>query len=469
MLMLFSALLIVLASVFPFVVLDQPVINWFLLIMADVVIIFGGWIFKKDFLEKNLFSPRTIFSGLTILHFGFPSILLSYENSFVTKANYDYIESAIILILLALIFYYFGFKFIYGKTKHIKLSEKPSSFNYIKVRNVIFVLLVVGYIARIYIIVSGGYFQLARATQAEELKGVYYSIFYMVEVFPLYALCLATIVLWSKREQKSDRKWIITTSVLIISELLYWLISGRKEQTIMAFLYPLIVYNILTLKLPSKKIVITSVVFLILYFPLNSYYRYLLSVSELGGANPIEVITNPAFLFELSQFEDVNPQESGSLIERINLMEPVAGCIGIIDQGKWGGVPGEDYFALVYSIIPRFLWESKPEFHYGNEFGHLIGMLYPKDFKTSISVTFIGEAYLNFNFFGVFIISFLGIFFGFFYKQIFISKNYEIWLFVYLAILPTLLYFGGTFTLYFAGLLKLVPFIYLIGLYCTKK
>ena len=113
--------------------------------------------------------------------------------------------------------------------------------------------------------------------------------------------------------------------------------------------------------------------------------------------------------------------------------------------------------------------EGKPEFHFGNEFGYLSGVIYPNDFVTAISVTFIGEAYLNFKYAGIIVLGFFGLFFAYFYKKIFSSKKYHIWLFVYLTILPTLLYFGGSFTLYFAGLLKIVPFSYLIGRYCTKK
>ena len=208
---------------------------------------------SKDFLEKNLFSPRSIFSGLTVLHFGIPSILLSYENSFVNKSNYDYINTAIFMILISLIFYYLGFKYIYGNTKHIKLADLTTYFNESRIKRAIIGLYIVGYISRVFIILSGGYFQISRATQVEDLKGPFYSIFYTFEEFPLYALCLASIALWAKRDKSTKRTWSILTIVIASTELLYWLISGRKEQTLMAFIYPLIIYNITTLKLPSKK------------------------------------------------------------------------------------------------------------------------------------------------------------------------------------------------------------------------
>lgn len=467
--MLVIGVLVVLASIYPFAVLEKPVLNWFLLFTADAVIITAGWIFKKDFLEKNLFSPRSIFSGLTILHFGFPSILLSYKNSFVNKAMYADINSAILMVLISLLFYYWGYKYVYGKTKHLKLADVTPSFNETRITKTIIGLLIAGYISRFLIIISGGYFQISRATQVEDLKGPFYSIFYTVEEFPLYALCLAAIALWAKRESRTKRKWSFITLTIGLSELLYWLISGRKEQTIMAFLYPFIVYNIMTLKLPSKKVILTFIIFLMLYFPFNFYYRYLLQAGGLGAVNPIEVLTNPEFLGQLTEFEDMNQNESGGLLERINLMESITGAVSIKNHGKWESFPGENYVSAVYSIVPRFLWPGKPEFHYGNEFGHAVGILYPRDDITSISVTFIGEAYLNFSFAGVVVIGFFGIFFAYFYKLIFSSKNYLTWLFVYLTILPTLLYFGGTFTLYFGGLIKLVPFSYLIGYYCSKK
>jgi hypothetical protein len=469
MFFLFSILFFVLLSVSPFFIFNQPVINWFLLIMANIVIITGAIIFKMDFKENNLFSPRSIFVGLTILHFGLPSILLSYENSFVNKSNYDFINTAILMIFLSLISYYLGFKYIFGNTKHFKLSNITSYFNEARIKTTILMLYIVGYSARIFIIISGGYFQISRATQVEDLKGPFYSIFYAVEEFPLQALCLSSIVLWAKKDKSTKRFWVFLTIAIASTELLYWLISGRKEQTLMSFIYPLIVYNIMTLKLPSKKVIISFLIFVMLYFPFNYYYRFLIQAGQLGSVNPIELITNPEFLSQLTKFEDTNTNASGNFLDRINLMESVAGAVSIKEQEKWNKIPGQDYIEVLYAFIPRFLWKNKPEFHFGNEFGYLSGVIYPNDTITAISVTFIGEAYLNFKFAGALVLGFFGLFFAYFYKKIFSSKRYLVWLYVYLTILPTLLYFGGSFTLYFGGLIKIVPLSYLIGTFCIKK
>lgn len=57
----------------------------------------------------------------------------------------------------------------------------------------------------------------------------------------------------------------------------------------------------------------------------------------------------------------------------------------------------------------------------------------------------------------------IGLIFGLIYKQTRVSRRSETALLVYAIMLPTVLYIGGTFALYFGGLLKTLPFYYLIG------
>lgn len=53
------------------------------------------------------------------------------------------------------------------------------------------------------------------------------------------------------------------------------------------------------------------------------------------------------------------------------------------------------YIHLLYSVIPRFLWNSKPENKTANEFGKAYRFIDKNDFLTSINIPLISEAKLN--------------------------------------------------------------------------
>jgi hypothetical protein len=53
------------------------------------------------------------------------------------------------------------------------------------------------------------------------------------------------------------------------------------------------------------------------------------------------------------------------------------------------------YVHILYSIIPRFLWNNKPENKTPNDFGRAYGFIGKNDFQTSINIPIISEAKLN--------------------------------------------------------------------------
>jgi hypothetical protein len=52
---------------------------------------------------------------------------------------------------------------------------------------------------------------------------------------------------------------------------------------------------------------------------------------------------------------------------------------------------------------------------------------------------------------------------GLLYRQTLRSPRRETWLLVYASALPVILYVGGTFALTFGGLVKILPFVYVVG------
>lgn len=74
----------------------------------------------------------------------------------------------------------------------------------------------------------------------------------------------------------------------------------------------------------------------------------------------------------------------------------------------WGG---ETYGHIPFIFIPRVLWPDKPSRHLWHKFGHVYGYLGKEDKSTSVSVTYLAEAYMNFGFPGMYTVAFgFGIF-----------------------------------------------------------
>lgn len=60
----------------------------------------------------------------------------------------------------------------------------------------------------------------------------------------------------------------------------------------------------------------------------------------------------------------------------------------------WGG---ETYQHIPFMFIPRFLWPDKPSRHIWNKFGREYGYLSSDDYGTSVGVSYLAEAYMNFG------------------------------------------------------------------------
>ncbi|NBY19143.1 O-antigen polysaccharide polymerase Wzy [bacterium] len=68
---------------------------------------------------------------------------------------------------------------------------------------------------------------------------------------------------------------------------------------------------------------------------------------------------------------------------------------------------GESYSALPFIFIPRFLWPDKPSRHIWNLYGRTYGIIGKDDYQTSVGVSYLAEAYMNYGFVGMYTVAFL--------------------------------------------------------------
>jgi hypothetical protein len=414
-------------------------------------------------LVGQAFAPSAIYAYLFALHFGLPALIVAAgQYEWENEVNRQYLVPALLYVAIAWLAFQVGHR-LAGEAMpalRARAGEAVPVFEWSAIRVVwaCIALAVVGFAIRFYIIRSDAYFQVTRGQQGE-LEGPLFALVRMIELFPMYALCIAAIARWSPI---GDRGLTRLFWVLLALEALYWIPTGRKEQSILAFLLPLIVRYLMTgrfLKLPG---ILAAAAALAVFFPVIHYYRVGLELGVFASGDIIGTLSAGASLLEDSASQsDLSPFEV--VLNRLSLIESVTACVRLIDSAEWAPFYGQSYADLVVGLVPRVLWPDKPGFHYGTEFGRAAGFIGGDDWLTSISVTFPGEAFLNFGWGGVAAMGVIGAVFGVLYRMHRISRRPRAWLLLYVIALPSVLYVGGTFALHFGGLAKLLPALFLLA------
>jgi hypothetical protein len=265
------------------------------------------------------------------------------------------------------------------------------------------------------------------------------------------ALMLLAIWYWGPLALGEYRKRFMLYAMWC-AELFYWLPTGRKEDIILTVVSPLIVRYLWTKRMVNWRYALLIVAGIIVLFPASHYYRLAVDLwGEAGIPFDQRIFTALEAANDNDLLGDLAPGQV--LLGRLSLVEPVAASVRLVDEGAWSLQLGASYSSFLIGLVPRALWADKPTFSYGTEFGHRSGILDTGDDVTSISVTLFGESFLNFGVAGALVSLCIGVIFGVIYRW-FRNSRREDALFLYVASLKVVVYVGGTFTLYFLGLVK---------------
>jgi hypothetical protein len=442
-----------------------------LLIVASLTIFYCLGVLRFEAKSKRLAAPLSLYAGLLIVHFAFPAAMFAFDpaHSFFNADNSDFAAVAMLYVLASFIGFQMGAWFIEYWPAHsfvIMRNSSTEEWRSAKVILIAVVISVIGWLARVHIIQSDAYFQVTRTFQGE-LEGPFYAWIRFAEMLPLHILLLLAVHVWHPVHIRSTG-WVYGYAAVLIAEFSYWIPTGRKEEPILILLLPMMIRYLQRRKLPSVATILSFGVFVIALFPISHFYRWAIeSYGGLGqdvfstaevGISIMDGATNETFenVFGISIFQ--------SILRRLALIEPVSACLRLIDTGQWQLFLGQSYADGIVGVIPRAIWPSKPDFHYGTEFGHSSGLLENYDSLTSISVTFIGESFLNFAWLGVIPLVLMGAIFTFIYTQMDRTAHKQTWALIYAVTLPTILFCGGTFALYFGGILKTWTLFYFLAI-----
>lgn len=349
-------------------------------------------------------------------------------------------------------------------TRIFPFLHKRSSF-YINSRRVTILIIIfalTGTLGRFLIIKEGLYFQWARSIGRSDTS----TWLFMLEKIPFYALVLSNL----SYRITQIKHFKIFYVILLLMEVIYWLPAGRKEELFVALICPSLLSVSLGLQMKAvvKKV---SVILLVIFFvvPMIRYYRVGMVLTEnhrYSRGSIAELILGIPDVIEDGR-EVLNDTGDGyENIRRFSLVESLTGAIKLTDEE--GYLYGRSYSFLGYFWIPRFIWQSKPSSISGQEFGRSIGLVSGGD-STSISISYIGEAWWNFSYFGVLIIILQLFLMNFLFIKAFYTKPSITNVLVYIIFLRTFIYYGGTIGPYFAGALKLIILLSPILFFIEQK
>lgn len=414
--------------------------------------------------RQGLLHPACVYAMLCSAHFFLPGLLIAIglAPSFVAASNEPYLLDALAFTTCCLMCAAIGAasaqRLLLRQTS-VRADIRTDLWSSRRVVFVSAVLFVASWATKLYVIQADAYFQIQRTVQGE-LEGPFYALVRMVEQFSLYAVVILATYNWRSKESATRR---LTSAIVLAStlELIYWLPAGRKEESILCIVLPLAARYLSTRMLPSKKAIAGIVLFVVTLFPLMFYYRAAmeLNLTELSASEAASLLDIAGDSVDAAE---VSAAPAEVAFERISLLEPVSASVRLIESNSWKVLHGGSYADLLVSVVPRALWPGKPALSYGNEFGSAAGFLPDDDDETSISVTYIGEAFLNFGWFGFLPMVVIGFFYGALFRYAGAARDVIMARAIYIIALPRLLYIGNTFAIDFGGHLKLLPFFVIV-------
>ena len=433
------------------------------------------------FREKKIrfYHPAILVAFVYVMEYGIPALYMTISpGEFMEYSRFlysDILSNGLSFVVLTLLFFLLGFYSPYYN-KHLKklvvycLKKIPNSNNYvIEIRNlpmIIILLLIFGWIARIFLIKTGAYFHAETGMDIELPQGfaLYSQYLSIISLFPIVAICLLFSE-WIKKVK--DYKYLLFTVMLIILEVLYALPSGSKERVIFPLFLLIAIYS-LKKKIPVLTILITSAFALLFVFPFNEIYR---NITRTG-----DVISDCQYAFNIylrtfTRFDSYSLDHLffGIFGERLNFAV-VVGSIVENTPRIWDFKMGYTYFLFFISLVPRIIWPSKPGIaSFANDFGRDYGFISPSDYTTSIAMSWIGEMFINFGWLGILVAFCYGLLYQTIYSYFLRSERIST-LSIYLYSFS--LYYmvrGDMFAEQFSGLLKIFTVVIFLFYPFLKK
>jgi len=325
-------------------------------------------------------------------------------------------------VFLGQIMFFCGYESI---RKGLNFPPVNKTLRHIKMGNMFIVLaplIVLIWFSRIILLQKGYYYQIH--TSDFQFISPYFSVLAQLSRYGLIIVIALFVMVFLERDKKKQNRELSIAILVFLIEIGWYIPSGSRGTLVLTVLGPIFAYIFITRRLPKKTIILI----LLLGIPILSVlYSYRYVASQYFSVSEINLQKVPdAFLSALDRTEK---EEKGSKV------------YGIMDRfydGKnlthllihyshdYNYEFGATYKNILYIFAPRLLYHNKPVFTTP------LGKWYKLVGGGSTPITFWGESYINFSWFGIIVCSYLlGVFMKC-YDYVFIRNAHKpYWCFIY--------------------------------------
>ncbi len=430
------------------------------------------------FIEKviEIYNLILIISLLYFIRFGIGAFYMlwhpRYFDYYIGQNYINALNNGILFVLLSFLFFLLGYYvFNYSNIVHKFLSNiinslpKINQFEITKKNFFIFIifLIFISIISDLIIFKNGAYLFLKSGTSILAIKYSYLNVLlYYLSLINAMVIC----ILFLKYLVNNKKIFLLFTLFFLMINFIYTIPTGSKTEILLPFFLLLIIYSIRK-RTPIKIILFAVLISIFFVFPFSTIYRSL----HYGSIAVNIVKASSKYLYLLSNFnmKTIQLLFFNAIALRINQMGVVTAIVKNTPR-IWNFKMGSTYMQFFISLIPRILWHSKPIIGVnGNMFGRNYGILRVNDHQTTVGITWIGEMFINFGWFGI-IIAFL---WGLLYKIIYIyffkdGMPNMLGTLIYSFTLYFLI-IDNTFVFMFSGLLKFYIFLFFIFLFFKRR
>lgn len=390
--------------------------------ISFLIVSFSILCFSPIFFDKGMpvvSNPINWCLFLYFIYYG-SGTYLSFTNTEINNIEIPsiFLKIQLIYIYLCTLCFIFGYYLMNFKVSFQFVLEKKQRISFI---TIVFILF---FISKFYFFSSGRYFHAIEneSTDSESIN-IFEQFFYFFSFFNIFFIIQFGYNWLIKKENKYKVYFFLTILVSVLLEML----SGSKERFLAPVFISVIVFSIFVNKSPIIPLISFLIFSLLFVFPFFELYRL---GSRLGYKE--------SFINTIQNFDFLTLSESLDGIKSIgsNRLNAAAIQAKIIYEHSINEKPflfGSDYYNMISSIIPRFIWNNKPIMNNANLFGIDYGIIPSYDVSTSVAQYWQGEAFINLGWFGCLIGFFVGLTLKF-VKIIFYNKSNEINLFFFIVL-----------------------------------
>jgi hypothetical protein len=388
----------------------EPVTSFYLKsIFLSLYMVGEIYNFRKRFPDNWLLSPAVLASILTfIIGFGLTNYIYIVPDSLPSREMIYKLGSdpfpifiyTLNVTILAAFAMWFGYDSSLGKKLYNLLTSAININRYFRLEYLInfpliITLIILSVVARLYGIYIGSFGFGVTPEQITENAQIAFFL-YLLGSLGKYALLVISLSYFLKPANKRIKILFVS---LVITELLFGLMSGMKSAVILPFVIPFLTFYIVKKKV-HKSFLIASVVFLIIAYAVIEPYRVLRSYSLNDDNSPAQIMSELIEAYKINQqYSLTNELDSDifivSIAARNNYLLVAARAIEY-DQKTGLKTDDPDFLMKLITVpvsafIPRALWSDKPVEDMAKWFSVYV---WGGTAETSVAMTAIG--FLNF-------------------------------------------------------------------------